>query len=198
MGLTSVGQNCHFNGVLNLLGIKGTYLQMNNFSLWWHEQDLYLVISTHHNAYSNLLFKVNHWCTRTVCSKFSHAVQGYPKCWGNFGQQYFSFSFVLNLMSYNLNKKNIIIHNKTRDMLPSISSTILHVRYSEHGNSKSVQSAPIWRYWTMSLITRINDRGGTQFLSSEHNVIQDVQRTTASSAGQDQKTRTSAWRDHLI
>ena len=49
-------------------------------------------------------------------------------------------------MPYNLNMENIIIHNKTRDMLPSISSTILHVRYSEHANSKSVQSSPIWRY----------------------------------------------------
>ena len=49
-------------------------------------------------------------------------------------------------MPYNLYKENIIIHNKTRDILPSISSTILHVRYSEHANSKSVQSSPIWRY----------------------------------------------------
>ena len=49
-------------------------------------------------------------------------------------------------MPYNLNMENIIIHDKTRDMLPSISSTILHVRYSEHANSKSVQSSPIWRY----------------------------------------------------
>ena len=43
--------------------------------------------------------------------------------------------------------ENIIIHNKTRDMLPSISSTILHVRYNEHANSKSVQSSPIGWYW---------------------------------------------------
>ena len=49
-------------------------------------------------------------------------------------------------MPYNLNMENIIIHNRTRDMLLSISSTILHVRYSEHANSKSVQSSPIWRY----------------------------------------------------
>ena len=49
-------------------------------------------------------------------------------------------------MPYNLNMEIIIIHNKTRDMLPSISNTILHVRYSEHANSKSVQSSPIWRY----------------------------------------------------
>ena len=28
MGLMSVGQNCRFNGVLNLLGIKGIYLPM--------------------------------------------------------------------------------------------------------------------------------------------------------------------------
>ena len=49
-------------------------------------------------------------------------------------------------MPYNLNMENIIKHNKTRDMLPSISSTILHVRYSEHANWKSVQSSPIWRY----------------------------------------------------
>ena len=42
--------------------------------------------------------------------------------------------------------ENIIIQNKTRDMLLSISSTILHVRCSEHANSKSVQSSPIWRY----------------------------------------------------
>ena len=49
-------------------------------------------------------------------------------------------------MPYNLNMENIIIHNKTRDMPPSISSTILHVRYSEHANSKIVQSSPIWRY----------------------------------------------------
>ena len=49
-------------------------------------------------------------------------------------------------MPYNLNMENIIIHSKTRDMLPSISSTILHVRYSEHANSKSVLSSPIWRY----------------------------------------------------
>ena len=32
-----------------------------------------------------------------------------------------------------------MVHNKTRDMLPSISSTIIHVRYSEHA---SVQSSP--------------------------------------------------------
>ena len=31
-------------------------------------------------------------------------------------------------------------------MVPSISSTILHVRYGEHANSKSVPSSPIWRY----------------------------------------------------
>ena len=49
-------------------------------------------------------------------------------------------------MPYNLNMENIIIHNETRDMLPSISSTILHVRYSDYANSKSVQSSPIWRY----------------------------------------------------
>ena len=49
-------------------------------------------------------------------------------------------------MPYNLNMENIIIHDKTRDMPPSISSTILHVRYSEHANSKSVQSSPIWQY----------------------------------------------------
>ena len=48
--------------------------------------------------------------------------------------------------AHNLNMENIIIHNKTRDMPPSISSTILHVRYSEHTDSKSVQSSPIWRY----------------------------------------------------
>ena len=46
-------------------------------------------------------------------------------------------------MPYNLNMENIIIHNKTRDMLPSISSTIIHVRYSEHANSKSVQSSGV-------------------------------------------------------
>ena len=49
-------------------------------------------------------------------------------------------------MPYNLDMENIIIHNKTCDMLPSISSTILHVRYSEDANSKSVQSSPIWQY----------------------------------------------------
>ena len=123
---------------------------MINFLLWWYEQDLHFVNSTHHNAYRNLLFKVIHWCIRTVCSKFPHAVQSYPKCWGNFGQQYFSLWFNLNFMPYNLNMENIIIHDKTCDMLPSISSTILHVRYSEYANSKSVQSSPIWRYiWTI-------------------------------------------------
>ena len=91
MGLTRVGQNCHFNGVYNNLGIKGIYLQMIKFLLWWYEQDLYFVNSTHHNAYKNLLFKVIHWYRRTVCSKIPHTVQSYPKCWGNFGQQYFSF-----------------------------------------------------------------------------------------------------------
>ena len=45
-------------------------------------------------------------------------------------------------MPGNLNMENIIIHSKTRDMLPFISSTILHVRYSEHANSKSVQKFP--------------------------------------------------------
>ena len=49
-------------------------------------------------------------------------------------------------MPYNLNMENIIVHNKTHDMLPSISSTILRVKYSELANSKSVQSSPIWRY----------------------------------------------------
>ena len=127
--------------------MKGIYLQIINFLLWWYEQDQYFVNSTHHNAYRNLLFKVIHWCIRTVCSKFIHAVQSYPKCWGNFGQQYLSFWYILNFMPYNFNMENIIIHNKTRDMLPSISSTILHMRYSEHANSKSVQSSPIWRYW---------------------------------------------------
>ena len=52
-------------------------------------------------------------------------------------------------MPYSLNMENIIIHTETRDMLPSISSTILHVRYSEHANSKSVQNSPIWRYHMM-------------------------------------------------
>ena len=112
-----------FNGVLNLLGIKGIYLQMINFLLWWYEQDLHFGNSTHHNAYRNLLFKAIHWCRRTVCSKFPHAVQSYPKYWGNFGQQYFSFYNILNFMPYNVNMENIIIHNKTRDMPPSISST---------------------------------------------------------------------------
>ena len=119
---------------------------MINFLLWRYEQDLHFVNSTHHNVYSNLLFKAIHWCRRTVCSKFPHAAQSYTKCWGNFGQQYFSFWFILNFMPYNLNMKNIIIHNKTRDMLPSISSTIIYVRCSEHANSKSVQSSPISRY----------------------------------------------------
>ena len=32
MGLTSVGQDFCFNGVLNLLGIKEIYLQVHNFS----------------------------------------------------------------------------------------------------------------------------------------------------------------------
>ena len=53
-------------------------------------------------------------------------------------------------MPYNLNMENIIIQTKTRDMLPSITSTILHVRYSDHANSKSVQSSPIGStltYW---------------------------------------------------
>ena len=131
-----------FNGVLNLLGIKGIYLQMISVILWWYEQDLYFLNSTHHNAYKNPLFKVIHWCRGTVCSKIPHAVQSYPKCWSNFGQQYLSFLFILNCMPYNLNMKNIIIHNKTCDMLPSISSTILHVRYSEHANSKSIQISP--------------------------------------------------------
>ena len=109
--------------------------------------------STHYNAYRNLLFKVIHWCRRTVCSKFPSAVQSYPKCWGNVGQQYFSFKFILNFMPYSLSMENIIIHNKTHDMLPSISSTILHVRYSEHANSKIVQSSPIWRYWFTDNLT---------------------------------------------
>ena len=45
-------------------------------------------------------------------------------------------------MPYNLNMENIIVHNKTHDMLPSISSTILRVKYSEHANSKSVPKFP--------------------------------------------------------
>ena len=102
--------------------------------------------STHRNSYRKQLFKVIRCCRRTVFPKFPHAVQSYPKCWGNIGQQYFSFWFIQNLMPYNLNIENIIIHNKTRDMLPFIFSTILHVRCSEHANSKSVQSPPIWRY----------------------------------------------------
>ena len=126
---------------------------MIEFLFWWYEQDLYFVNSTQHNAYKNLLFKVIHWCRRTVCSKIPHAVQSYPKCWGNFGQQYFFFQIIQNVMPYNLDTENIIIHNKTRDMLPSISSTILHVRYNEHANSKSVQSSPIWRYWIGILFT---------------------------------------------
>ena len=61
-------------------------------------------------------------------------------------------------MPYNLNMENIIIHNKTHDMLPSISRTILQVRYSEHVNSKSVQSSPIWRYfdWITNIFTHEN------------------------------------------
>ena len=86
---------------------------------------LYFVNSTHCNAYRKQLFNVIHCCRGTVCSKFSHAVLSYPKCWGNFGQQYFSFWFILNFIPYNLNMENIIIHTKTRDVLPSISSTIL-------------------------------------------------------------------------
>ena len=128
---------------------------MINILLWWYEQDLYFVNCTHHNAYRNLLFKVIHWCRRTVCSKFPNAVQSYPKCLGNFGQQYFSFLMILNFMPYNLNMENIIIHNKTRDMLPSISSTILHARYSELANSKSVQSSPIWRYYLHHLSVKM-------------------------------------------
>ena len=49
-------------------------------------------------------------------------------------------------MAYNLNMENIEIYNETRDMLPSISSTMLQVRCSEHASSKSVQSSPIWEY----------------------------------------------------
>ena len=49
-------------------------------------------------------------------------------------------------MPYNINMEINIIQNKTHDMLPSISSTILHVRCSEYANSESVQSSPIWRY----------------------------------------------------
>ena len=49
-------------------------------------------------------------------------------------------------MPYNLDMENIMIHNKTCDMLTSISSTILHVRYSEHANSKGVQISRVWRY----------------------------------------------------
>ena len=45
-----------------------------------------------------------------------------------------------------------MLHNKTRDLLPSISSTILHVRDSEHANSKSVQSSPIWWYRKQGLL----------------------------------------------
>ena len=41
-------------------------------------------------------------------------------------------------------------------MLLSISSTILHVRYSEHANSKSVQSSPIWRYWLFAVNQQAN------------------------------------------
>ena len=61
-------------------------------------------------------------------------------------------------MPYNLNMENIIIHIKTRDMLPSISGTILHVRYSEHANSKSVQSSPIWRYNKFPLNLNYNEK----------------------------------------
>ena len=39
---------------------------MINFLLWWYEQYLYFVYSTHHNAYRNLLFKIIHLCRRTV------------------------------------------------------------------------------------------------------------------------------------
>ena len=35
------------------------------------------------------------------------------------------FQFILNSMPYNLNMENIVQHNETRDMLPSISSTML-------------------------------------------------------------------------
>ena len=135
-----------FNGVLNLLGIKGIYLQMLNFCFDDMSNILYFVNSTHCNAYRKQLFNVIHCCRGTVCSKFSHAVQSYPKCCGNFGQQCVSFWFVLNFIPYNLDMENIIIHTKTRDVLPSISSTTLHRRYNEHANSKSVQSSPIWRY----------------------------------------------------
>ena len=49
-------------------------------------------------------------------------------------------------MAYDINMENIEIYNETRDMLPSISSTMLQVRCSEHASSKSVQSSPIWGY----------------------------------------------------
>ena len=54
-------------------------------------------------------------------------------------------------MPYNLNMENIIIHNKTRDMLPSI--------------SKSVQSSPIWRF----LFVDNAEIGTVSILSSHQN-----------------------------
>ena len=42
-------------------------------------------------------------------------------------------------MPYNLNMENIIIYNNTRDMPPSISSTILHVRCREHAENMQTQ-----------------------------------------------------------
>ena len=78
-------------------------------------------------------------------------------------------------MPYNLNMKNIIIHNKTHDMLPSISSTILHERYSEHANSKSVQSSPIWRYIQVIFLGRSPASNNQKYFDRhERNVINEI------------------------
>ena len=43
-------------------------------------------------------------------------------------------------MSFKLNLQNIVVQNKVRDMLPSISITKLRVRCNEYANSRRVQS----------------------------------------------------------
>ena len=85
----------------------------------------------HHKSHRRQSFKVIHCCRGACCAKFPQAVQSYPKYWGNFGQQFFSFYFMLKYMPFNCNLLNIYIQNKARDMTPSISLTMLHVRSSD-------------------------------------------------------------------
>ena len=45
-------------------------------------------------------------------------------------------------MPFNFNLENIVLQKKTRDMSPSISTTMLRVKYCKHSNPKASKAPP--------------------------------------------------------